>query len=265
MINKTQSHILISEIKEGVALLKDGGAVIVLKVSAVNFGLLSGEEQMAIIGSFAQMLNSLSFAIQIVILSKRLDISSYIALLDKELKLQTNPLLAQTMVRYRQFVQSLIKENEVLDKSFYVAVPVSRLELSVGVLKGDELLKKAKTKILPRRDQIARQLNRVGLKVSQLNDKDLIELFYYIYNPSETRISSSALDDKIIASSAYNPQGSSAVKIEVPREIRLNIPQPVHPVPQPCTLLTYSLYLKISRHPLYSKGNIRRQEIIHLW
>jgi len=223
MINKTQSHILISEIKEGVALLKDGGAVIVLKVSAVNFGLLSGEEQMAIIGSFAQMLNSLSFAIQIVILSKRLDISSYIALLDKELKLQTNPLLAQTMVRYRQFVQSLIKENEVLDKSFYVAVPVSRLELSVGVLKGDELLKKAKTKILPRRDQIARQLNRVGLKVSQLNDKDLIELFYYIYNPSETRISSSA----------YNPQGSSAVKIEVPREIRLNIPQPVHPVPQP--------------------------------
>ena len=201
-MNRTQDHIPISGIKEGIVLLKDGGAAVILKVSAVNFGLLSADEQLAIIGSFAQMLNSLSFAIQIVILSKRLDISSYIALLDKELKLQTNPLLAQTMVRYRQFVQSLIKENEVLDKSFYVAVPVSRLELSVGVLKGDELLSKAKTKILPRRDQIARQLNRVGLKVSQLSDKELVELFYYIYNSSD----------------------SAGAKLEIPRETRLEVP-----------------------------------------
>lgn len=213
-MNRTQAHIPISDIKEDIVLLKDGGAVVILKISAVNFGLLSGDEQMAIIGSFAQMLNSLSFAIQIVILSKRLDISSYIALLDQELKLQTNPLLAQTMVRYRQFVQSLIKENEVLDKSFFVVVPVSRLELSVGVLKGEELLEKAKTKLLPRRDQIARQLNRVGLKISQLTNKELVELFYYIYNPSD----------------------SAGVKLEVPREVRLNVPasQPVdRPMTQP--------------------------------
>ena len=214
-MNRTQDHIPISGIKEGIVLLKDGGAAVILKVSAVNFGLLSADEQLAIIGSFAQMLNSLSFAIQIVILSKRLDISSYIALLDKELKLQTNPLLAQTMVRYRQFVQSLIKENEVLDKSFYVTVPVSRLELSVGVLKGDELLSKAKTKILPRRDQIARQLNRVGLKVSQLSDKELVELFYFIYNPSDGAVQ----------------------KFDAPREIKLNAPTPQIPqiqnVPSP--------------------------------
>lgn len=213
-MNRTQDHIPISDIKEGIVLLKDGGAVIILKVSAVNFGLLSGDEQLAIIGSFAQMLNSLSFAIQIVILSKRLDISSYIALLDKELKLQTNPLLAQTMVKYREFVQSLIKENEVLDKSFYVALPVSRIELSVGILKGEELLKKAKTKLLPRRDQIARQLNRVGLKVSQLDNKAITELFYYIYNPAD-----------------------NVVRLDAPREIRLNSPEPPgqHPISIPAT------------------------------
>lgn len=215
-MNRTQDHIPISEIKEGIALLKDGGAVIILKVSAVNFGLLSAEEQMAIIGSFAQMLNSLSFAIQIVILSKRLDISSYIALLDKELKLQANPLLAQTMVKYRQFVQSLIKENEVLDKSFFVAVPVSRLELSVGILKGEEFLKKAKTKLFPRRDQIARQLNRVGLKVTQLTDKELAELFYFVYNPSSGAIQ----------------------KFDAPRDIKLDTPQQlaqpqIQPIPTP--------------------------------
>lgn len=204
-MNKTQNHIPISDIKEGVVLLKDGGGVMILKVSAVNFGLLSSEEQIAIIGSFAQMLNSLSFAIQITIISRRLDISSYIALLDKELSLQTNPLLAQVMVQYRQFVQSLIKENEVLDKNFYIAIPVSRLEMGVGLYKGEELLKKAKTTLLPRRDQVARQLNRVGLKVSQLDDKTLAQLFYYIYNPNDT---------------------VTGAGIEYPREIKLNAPTP---------------------------------------
>lgn len=202
-MNTTQNHIPISDIKEGLALLKDGGALVILKVSAVNFGLLSSEEQIAIIGSFAQMLNSLSFEIQITIISRRLDISSYIALLDKELALQTNPLLAQVMVQYRQFVESLIKDNEVLDKSFYIAIPVSRLELSVGVLKGEELFKKAKTVLFPRRDQVARQLNRVGLKVTQLDDKALLELFYSLYNPKDNL---------------------GNLKVATPREIVLNTP-----------------------------------------
>jgi len=205
--NPVQDHIVISEVRDDIALLKDGGAAIILKVSAVNFGLLSSEEQMAIIGSFAQMLNSLSFAIQIVIISKRLDISSYIKLLDKELSLQTNPLLSETMVKYRQFVQSLIRENEVLDKSFYIAIPVSRLELSIGILKGDELLKKAQTKLLPRRDQIARQLNRVGLKITQLDSKQILEIFYYIYNPAD----------------------ENAKKV-APKQINLNTPQKLAPV-----------------------------------
>src|SRR5688572_10819095 len=124
----TQEHISIEDIKDSMILLKDGGASLVIETSAVNFGLLSEEEQIAIIDSFAQMLNSLSFAIQINIVSRRLDISSYIKLLDKSLSLQTNPLLAQLMVNYRSFVQSLIKENEVLDKSFYIAINVSGLE-----------------------------------------------------------------------------------------------------------------------------------------
>lgn len=235
MKNSTQEHISISDIKQGIILLKDGGAVIILKVSAVNFGLLSNEEQMAIIGSFAQMLNSLSFEIQITIISRRLDISSYIALLDKELSLQTNPLLAQVMVQYRQFVQSLIKENEVLDKNFYIAIPVSRLELGVSLYKGEQLLKKAQTVLLPRRDQVARQLNRVGLKVTQLDDKELLKLFYYIYNPADS---------------------TNAIKFEAPREIRLNAPQtqvakpPSQPQPQvPRPAPPPSISMQSRNHP----------------
>lgn len=180
-MSTTQQHLLISDIKDDILLLKNGGGALVLQVSAVNFGLLSDREQIAIISSFAQMLNSLSFSIQIVIYSERLNISSYLNLLDKARSSQRNPLLSKMIGTYRQFIQNTIKENDVLDKKFFVIVPLFALELGLTASK-ISLEQKIKTVLLPRRDQIVRQLSRVGLKATQLTHQNLIELFYDIYN-----------------------------------------------------------------------------------
>lgn len=180
-MSTTQEYIPITDIKDDIVLLKDGSAALVLKSGAVNFGLLSEEEQEAIIFAFAQMLNSLSFAIQIVIHSQRLNISSYLKLLDQAQIMQTNPLLANLMAEYRQFIQKTIKENEVLDKKFYVVIPAHHLEL--GLSRSPEAkFKRAKTILIPRRDQITRQLGRVGLKAIPLSSKQLVEMFYELYN-----------------------------------------------------------------------------------
>jgi len=162
-------------------MLKNGGGALILQVSAVNFGLLSDREQIAIISAFAQMLNSLSFSIQIVIYSERLNISSYLTLLDRAQQAQTNPMLSKMMANYRQFIQTTIKENEVLDKKFYLIIPLYRLELGLTPTK-ISLEQKIKTILLPRRDQVIRQLNRVGLKAAQLTNQQLAEAFYNIYN-----------------------------------------------------------------------------------
>lgn len=180
-MNTTQEHLAIKDISNDILILKDGGGALVLQVSAVNFGLLSEREQMAIIYSFAQMLNSLSFSIQIVILSERLNISSYIKLLDKAQKAQANVLLSQMINDYKIFIQSTIKENDVLDKKFYLVIPLFSFELGL-VSSRTALEQKIKTTLLPRKDQIIRQLARVGLKATQLNKQELIELFYNIYN-----------------------------------------------------------------------------------
>lgn len=180
-MSTTQQHLLISDIRDDIVLLKNGGGALVLQVSAVNFGLLSDREQIAIIFSFAQMLNSLSFSIQIVIYSERLNISSYLQLLDQAQQTQPNPLLSEMILNYRQFIQTTIKENDVLDKKFFVVVPLFALELGLTASK-ENLEQKIKTVLLPRRDQIIRQLNRVGLKAVQLVNRKLIELFFDMYN-----------------------------------------------------------------------------------
>lgn len=180
-MNTTQQHLLISEIQNGILILKNGGGALVLQVSAVNFGLLSDREQTTIISSFAQMLNSLNFSIQIVIYSERLNINSYLDLLDKANTAQLNPLLKNMMASYKQFIQSTIKENDILDKRFYIIIPLFSIELGVTASK-ISLEQKIKTVLLPRQNQVIRQLNRIGLRAIQLSDQKLVELFFDIYN-----------------------------------------------------------------------------------
>ncbi len=181
MSNSTQDFIQVEEIRDDVVIMKDGSMAIILQTSAVNFDLLSQTEQLAIIGSFAALLNSLSFSIQIVVRSKRLDISNYIHLLKDAEALQKNPLLQAMMQHYRQFVTNIIRNNEVLDKQFFVVISVSYLEL--GVVKDvNKNFEKGLTLLTPRRDHVMRQLSRIGLKVNQLNTDRLIGLFYDYYN-----------------------------------------------------------------------------------
>ena len=69
--SSTQSFTEIEEIKDDILLLKDFSASVVISVGAVNFWLLSAEEQSSIIYAYSSLLNSLSFPIQILILSKK--------------------------------------------------------------------------------------------------------------------------------------------------------------------------------------------------
>lgn len=208
----TQKHLAIADITDNIILLKNGGGALVIQVSAVNFGLLSEREQLAIISAFAQMLNSLSFSIQILVFSERLNIDSYITLLDKAQKLQTNPLLSKLITNYKQFIQNTIKENDVLDKKFYLVIPLYNLELGLTPSK-ESLHQKIKTVLLPRRDQVTKQLSRVGLKVTQLNTSQLIELFFDIYN------------GQFVENMAPKPISPSEIQVKLkPPQVKLSPP-----------------------------------------
>ena len=229
-MNATQKHLSISDISDDILILKSGGGALILQVSAVNFGLLSDREQVAIIFSFAQMLNSLSFSIQVVIRSERLNITSYLNLLDKAQKAQNNPLLATMINEYKQFIQTTIKENEVLDKNFYIVIPLYSLELGIKPSK-QALEQKIKSVLIPRRDQIIRQLKRVGLKATQLSKSKLIEVFYDIYN-------STSLEKGI--NQPVNPN-ELAVKLKNPQPVpAVSPPVSESPIRRPAEIPTQS-------------------------
>ncbi len=187
----TQSFIEIEEIKDDVVLMKDFSAATAVEVSAVNFWLLSTEEQSSMIYSYAGLLNSLSFPVQILIVSKKMDISAYLDYLEERIGKTQVELIKTRLVSYREFIKNIVKKNTVLEKRFFFIVPFSPLELGVsgaqpGSLNRDYVISRAKTSLYPKRDNLLRLLAKTGLTGSILYSQQLSELFYNLYNPSST-------------------------------------------------------------------------------
>jgi len=279
----TKDFMPIEKITENLVMQKDGSITMVLQTSAVNFDLLSENEQLAIIGSFAALLNSLSFSIQILIRSKKLDISHYLNTLREAESKQTNPLLQLMMQRYRAFVAAIIRDNEVLDKQFYVVLSVSPIE--VGVVSSsnyEKNLPKALNILEPRRDHIVKQLSRIGLKSIQLENEKLIRLFYDIYN-DEDKVSLSDVQGNPANRTVQNTQPVSKVAGVVPasqsplpplskQPAPAQPPVPAPPTPPPAPRETPAQVVAQSRAttpapaerktPLYSSSSQRQSPFV---
>lgn len=192
----TQEHLDIYTITDHLVVLKDGSVALVIQTTAINFNLLSEEEQDATIFAYASLLNSLSFSVQVLIRSSKKDISDYINLLDEKLEETQNQKVKEQLIKYRSFVKNLVKDNNVLEKRFYIVVPFTALEMGLKASQLnpfakepqkppydlDYILNKAKLTLYPRRDHLIRQLGRIGLRAKQVETRDLVNLYYKIYN-----------------------------------------------------------------------------------
>ena len=197
----SQTFLDIHDITNDVVILKNGSASVILTVNAMNFGLLAEQEQDTVIYSYAGLLNSINYPIQILIQSQTKDASAYLKLLEKK-ETETKDKLKQAWIRrYSKFVSDLIRERNVLDKKFFVVIPASSLEM--GLTPGQDLisgfkeqtiegveksviLEKAKNLLDPKRDHLIAQFNRIGLYARQLSTQEIIRLFYTNYNPEAT-------------------------------------------------------------------------------
>ncbi|MCE7897825.1 MAG: hypothetical protein DPW11_00995 [bacterium] len=182
IVATTQDHLEVETIQDDVVVLRGGLISVVIQTSAINFGLLSEEEQDATIYAYAGLLNSLSFPVQIVIKSEKKDISSYLELLVAQEKKLKDETMKTRMSQYRNFIETTIQEQNVLDKKFYIIVSYQMVTLSGKVEITEELLSRAKADLEPKRDHIIKQLTRIGLTAQQLNSQNLMKLFHGYYN-----------------------------------------------------------------------------------
>lgn len=194
----TQEFVPISEIRDGLLVLRDGGLRAVLMVSSVNFALKSEDNQEAILLQFQNFLNTLDFSVQIAVHSRRFDVRPYLALLEERVKAQEAELLKIQIREYIEFVRSFTESTAIMSKSFFVVVPYSPtpVKLKGGLPVGlrsksaspaqvSTDFNENKTQLEQRIAIVEQGLTRCGLRTARLGTDETIELFYKLFNPGE--------------------------------------------------------------------------------
>lgn len=210
----TQKYLDVAEIRDDVAVMKDGTMRAIVLVSSLNFALKSEDEQNAIISSYVSFLNNLEYPLQIVIQSREFKIDPYLKQLEKKRKEQTNELLRVQTAEYLSYIKELISLGKIMNKRFYVIVtynPLSNKQKSffsrmADTFKPATLIRLKEEKFQRRHDALVQRASKVigglqemGLSAVQLDTQSIIELFYNTYNP-ETSQSEHLVDvDKLMA------------------------------------------------------------------
>jgi len=199
----TQQYIDIAEIHDDTVILRDNTMVAVLLVSSINFALKSEEEQEAIVQGYISFINSLNFPIQIVVQSRKLNISNYLDQLKTKEKEQTNELLKIQIGEYMDYIKELVELGDIMTKHFYVTIQYNPQEGSkkqgaaskalnsfkvvktVG-LKKDKFFKYSQ-ELFRRVGVVQGGLSSMTLNSQRLDTQSLIELYYNTYNPEESQ------------------------------------------------------------------------------
>lgn len=197
--SSTQNYLPFKEIRDGLVIMKDGSLRSILLTSSVNFDLKSDEEQNAIIYQYQNFLNSLAFPVQIIVQSKKLDLTEYISKLkDMEVK-QQNDLLKIQMQEYISFIQRLLEVTNVMEKKFFVIIsyyPASAptksfwqklFPSSNEIIVKEKDFQLAKEKITERINVVTSGLGSIGLSAVTLSTQEITEVMYVHFNPSTSR------------------------------------------------------------------------------
>lgn len=202
----TETMLPISEIKDGYAILKDGGIRAVLKADGINLDLKNFNEIQSTLEQYKRFLNGLEFPLQFLVRNTYLDLREYLNYVTTNVEKLDPWALKEQGKNYASFIEDInMKQGLIYVKEFYVIIPYYVNEADTDQVKKPRRSKFMDT--LNAKDDIetivARYRNFVkgqkmlntrialiqeglwgmGIKTELLNTKDLISLLFSVYNP----------------------------------------------------------------------------------
>ncbi|MDP3954138.1 MAG: hypothetical protein Q8Q06_01825 [bacterium] len=201
-INTTNDFVDVADIKESVAILKDGSLRSVIEVGSINFELKSPNEQAATISAFQDFLNSVDFTLQVIIISRKLDINPYLTYLDSLTGNIQHELLKIQAIEYSRFVKGLTELANILSKKFYIVIPfvvILKTAGGKGVLSifkslaspstyskslTEDEFRAYKMQLDQRIDLVMSGIGRLGINARVLDKEELLNLYKSLYNPT---------------------------------------------------------------------------------
>lgn len=202
----TETMLPISEIKDGYAILKDGGIRAVLKADGINLDLKNFNEIQSTLEQYKRFLNGLEFPLQFLVRNTYLDLREYLNYVTTNVEKLDPWALKEQGKNYASFLEDInMKQGLIYVKEFYVIIPYYVNEADTDQVKKPRRSKFMDTlnakddietivaryrnfvkgqKMLNTRIALIQEgLRGMGIKTELLNTKDLISLLFSVYNP----------------------------------------------------------------------------------
>lgn len=202
----TEVMIPISEIKDGVIIMKDWGIRSILKVEGLNLDLKNFDEIQVIFEQYKRFLNSLNFPIQILVRNTYLDLTNYLNYIKENIEKININALKQQGEEYYKFLERIdTNQGLIFVKEFYIIVPFysegketeqinkSRMEKFMNFLESKdeiEVIVDRYRKFLKNQKELQTRVNVLkdglaGIKIQSeaLNTAEIVSLLFRMYNP----------------------------------------------------------------------------------
>jgi len=182
-----RSHLLVERIENGYLHVRGHGPRIVLEASGVNFDLKSQYEQLGLLEVMGELLQYLHDPVQILVRSRIYEPDEYFGTLEAWRRSWTakRALRERRLEEYRQKIRLIAREKQIKDRRFYLVVPFTRTPL-------DRLREPSReeiaTQLGAKEKQLARILQRGGIRLRRLGSAEIEEMFYYAYDPVMARL-----------------------------------------------------------------------------
>jgi len=167
---KFAEFIPVKEIKDRLIITKDNKRLGILKISPINFSIKHEESKQAIAVAFQKFLNSLDFPIQIIMNTEKLNLQDYFN--EFKQRIRNSERFVLLFEGYKRHLESLTKENEVMNRVFYLVIP-EKIDIDIQI-------------------QICQvKLANIGLKNTRLSNEELDLLLrqFFISRKKEENVS----------------------------------------------------------------------------
>lgn len=155
-------------LEKGIVKVKDNSYIKILNISPINYILKSDLEKEAILNSYNNIFKNCNFNMQILVQSKKIDLSNHIK------KIKSNSFQQNLKEKYIDYINQYVSTKKSLNKKFYLIIKSSKEEQEESVI-----LQNLQENYIKVRDLFSRCGNLVSEYTEEKQIYEILHSFFY--------------------------------------------------------------------------------------
>lgn len=208
ILESTQKWMPIESIKDGIVKLKHEQYLKIIEVTPVNFKLKSKSEQKAILYEYKSFLKGCPFDMQIVVQSRRTDVSIHTKKIEEYYEKENNLKVREMMNDYISLVKTMSVKKKSISRRFFIVISYSPpAQASIKNVSYEEIYQDLTDKVLKVKQYLVKCQNQIieyddnTIDNSKLEDSEIINILYTYLNKNNSVIQN--LDNRPLEYASY--------------------------------------------------------------